>query len=389
MTTTTTVPNIGTAQGANPLKALLAYGQSPWMDYIRRDLLTGGGLKKFIDDDGLRGMTSNPAIFEKAITGSNVYSDILNSPDAKKLDPKGLFEKIAIRDVQDACDIFKTVYTDTKRRDGYVSLEVSPYLANDTRGTIEEARRLWKSVDRPNVMIKVPATPEGIPAIRQLLEDGLNINITLLFAQSAYEQVAEAFLAALEARAAKGQDVSHIASVASFFVSRIDTLIDSKIDEKLKTTTDSAQKALLESIHGKVAIANAKLTYKKYQELFGDSRWKALAAKGAQTQRLLWASTSTKNPKYRDVIYVEELIGADTVDTIPPATFDAFRDHGKPRASLIENVDAARQTMDNLAKAGVSMKEGTEKLVVDGVKLFADAFKQLLDATGKTAGVRA
>jgi transaldolase / glucose-6-phosphate isomerase len=389
MTTTTTVPNVGTAQDANPLKALLAFGQSPWMDYIRRDLLTSGSLKKYIDKDGLRGMTSNPAIFEKAITGSNVYSDILNSPDAKKLDAKGLFEKIAIRDVQDACDIFKTVYAESKRRDGYVSLEVSPYLANDTKGTIDEARRLWKSVDRPNVMIKVPATPEGIPAIRQLLEDGLNINITLLFAQSAYEQVAEAFLAALEARAAKGQDISQIASVASFFVSRIDSLIDGKIDEKLKTAADPAQKALLESLQGKIAIANAKLTYKKYQELFGGSRWNALAAKGAQTQRLLWASTSTKNPKYRDVLYVEELIGTDTVDTIPPATFDAFRDHGKLRNSLTENVDAARTIMDNLAKAGISMKEVTDRLLLDGVKLFADAFKQLLDATGKSAGVGA
>src|SRR6202140_179135 len=309
MTTTTTMPNITTAQGANPLKALLGFGQSPWMDYIRRDLLTSGGLKKYIDDDGLRGMTSNPAIFEKAITGSNVYSDILNSPDAKKLDAKRLFEKIAIRDVQDACDIFKSVYADSKRRDGYVSLEVSPYLANDTKGTIDEARRLWKSVDRPNVMIKVPATKAGIPAIRQLLEDGLNINITLLFAQSAYEQVAEAFLAALEARAKKGQDGSHIASVASFFVSRIDSLIDGQIEAKLKTVTDATQKALLTSVEGKVAIANAKMTYRKYQELFGGARWKALAVKGAQTQRLLWASTSAKNPKYRDVLYVEELIG--------------------------------------------------------------------------------
>ena len=389
MTTTTTMPNLGTAQDANPLKALLAYGQSPWMDYIRRDLLTSGDLKKYIDNDGLRGMTSNPAIFEKAITGSEVYSDILNSPDAKKLDAKGVFEKIAIRDVQDACDIFKSVYAESKRRDGYVSLEVSPYLASDTQGTIDEARRLWKSVDRPNVMIKVPATPECIPAIRQLLEDGLNINITLLFAQSAYEQVAEAFLSALEARVAKGQDISQIASVASFFVSRIDSLIDAKIDEMLKAAADPAKKNLLESIHGKIAIANAKLTYKKYQELFGGSRWNALAAKGAQTQRLLWASTSTKNPKYRDVLYVEELIGADTVDTIPPATFDAFRDHGKLRNSLTEDVNAARTTMDNLAKAGISMKEVTDRLLVDGVKLFSDAFKQLLDATGKSAGVSA
>lgn len=389
MTTTTTVPNVGAAQGANPLKALLAYGQSPWMDYIRRDLLTSGELQKYIDNDGLRGMTSNPAIFEKAIVGSNLYADIVTSPEAKNLGAKAVFDKIAIRDVQDACDIFKPIYAQTSGRDGYVSHEVSPDLANDTKATIEEARRLWKLVNRPNVMIKIPATPEGIPAIRQTLEEGLNINITLLFAQSAYEKVAEAFLAALEARSAKGQDISRIASVASFFVSRIDSLVDSKVDEKLKSAADAQQKALLESLRGKIAIANAKLTYKKYQELFGNARWNALAAKGAQTQRLLWASTSTKNPQYRDVLYVEELIGADTVDTIPPATFDAFRDHGKLRASLTENVDAARNTMEDLAKAGISMKDVTDKLLVDGVKLFADAFKQLLAATGKSAGVSA
>ena len=388
MTTSATVPNTGTQSAANPLKGLLAYGQSPWMDYIRRDLLTGGGLKKFITEDGLRGQTSNPTIFEKAINGSTLYNDILNSPEAKSLNAKQLYEKIAMRDVQDACDIFRPVYDETKHRDGYVSLEVSPYLANDTNGTIEEARRLWKAVNRPNVMIKVPATPEGVPAIRQLLEEGLNINITLLFAQSAYEKVAEAFIAALEARAAKGQPINQIASVASFFVSRIDSLIDGKIDAMLKTAAGDA-KVLLESLHGTIAIANAKLTYKKYQELFGGPRWKALAAKGAQTQRLLWASTSTKNPKYRDVLYVEELIGADTVDTIPPATFDAFRDHGKLRPSLTEDIPGAARHMENLAKAGISMKEVTEQLVVDGVRLFAEAFKTLLDATGKSAGVKA
>jgi transaldolase/glucose-6-phosphate isomerase len=388
MTTTTTLPSAGT-KGVNPLKGLLAYGQSPWMDYVRRDLLTSGNLKKMIELDGLMGMTSNPTIFEKAITSSKDYADILESPDAKKLDAKGLYEKIAIRDVQDATNIFKPVYQQTKRRDGYVSLEVAPTLANDTQGTIDEARRLWKSVGRENVMIKVPGTKEGLPAIRQLLEEGININITLLFAQSVYEQVAEAFLAALESRVKKDRDVSHIASVASFFVSRIDTLIDSQIDAKLKTETDANRRALLTSLQGKIAIANAKLTYRKYLELFGGARWKALAAKSAQTQRLLWASTSTKNPKYRDVLYVEELIGADTVDTIPPATFDAFRDHGRLRASLTENVDEAAKTMASLEKAGISMKEVTEKLVVDGVKLFADAFKQLLEATGKSAGVRA
>ncbi|HEY2461822.1 MAG TPA: transaldolase [Candidatus Acidoferrum sp.] len=389
MTTTATIPNAGGNKAANPLRQLLDYGQSPWMDYIRRDLLTSGGLLKMIQQDGLRGMTSNPTIFEKAISGSKDYADILESPEAKKLDAKVVFEKIAVRDVQDAADIFKQVYEQTKRRDGYVSLEVSPTLGADAQGTLEEARRLWKSVNRENVMIKVPATKECIPIVGQLLEEGININITLLFAQSAYEQVADGFLAAMEARVRKGQDISKIASVASFFVSRIDSMIDKQIDEKLKTVTDPQQRDLLTSVQGKVAIANAKLTYRKYQELFGGARWNTLAAKGGQTQRLLWASTSTKNPKYRDVLYVEELIGADTVDTIPPATFDAFRDHGKLRNSLTENVDAAAKTMADLQKTGISMKEVTDKLIVDGVKLFADAFQQLLEATGKTAGVHA
>jgi len=383
------MPNVNAVQGGNPLKGLLAYGQSPWLDFIRRNVLLNGDLKKMIADDGLRGMTSNPAIFEKAITAGDDYKDIINAPDAKSSTATELYEKIAIRDVQDATDIFKAVYTETKGRDGYVSLEVSPYLAFDTQGTINEARRLWKAVNRPNVMIKIPATPEGLPAIRQALEEGININITLLFAQSAYEKVAEAYIAALEARAAKGEHVSHIASVASFFVSRIDSLVDSKIDAMQKNATDSSKKALLESLRGKVAIANARRTYAKYQELVGGPRWKALAAKGAQTQRLLWASTSTKNPKYRDVLYVEELIGADTVDTIPPATFDAFRDHGKLRNSLTENVAGAHKTMSDLEAAGISMKEVTDTLIADAVKLFQDPFKQLLDAIAKHAGVRA
>ena len=384
MTTTTTVPRVD-SKGVNPLKALLEYGQSPWMDYIRRDLLTSGTLKKMIQEDGLMGMTSNPTIFEKAIIGSKDYADILESPEAKKLDAKGVYEKIAIRDVQDAADIFKGVYQQSKRRDGYVSLEVAPTLANDTQGTVEEARRLWKSVGRENVMIKVPGTKEGLPAIRQLLEEGININITLLFAQSVYEQVAEAFLAALEARVKKGQDISHIASVASFFVSRIDTLVESKIDALLKDATLPAdRKALLQSLMGKVAIANAKLAYQSYKQIFAGPRWQALATRGGQTQRVLWASTSTKNPAYRDVLYVEELIGPDTVDTIPPATLDAFRDHGRVRASLEEDVEGARHTMNDLARAGISMKQVTDQLTDDGVKLFVQAFDELLDTVGKT-----
>jgi transaldolase len=389
MTTTTTLPKTHAVQGGNPLRGLLAYGQSPWLDFIRRNILLNGDLKKMIADDGLRGMTSNPTIFEKAITGSDDYVDLLTAPEAKKMNAKGLYEQIAIRDVQTAADIFRGVYDDTKTRDGYISLEVAPTLANDTQGTIDEARRLWKTVNRENLMVKVPATKEGIPAIRQLLQEGININITLLFAQSAYELVAEAYIAALEARAAKGQDVSKIASVASFFVSRIDTLIDSQIDEKLQTETDPKKKELLSSVQGKVAIANARRTYAKYQELCAEARWKALESKGAHTQRLLWASTSTKNKKYRDVLYVEELIGADTVDTIPPATFDAFRDHGRLRNSLTENLPEANKTMSDLEAAGISMKQVTEKLVVDGVKLFADAFSQLIAAVEKHAGVRA
>ena len=375
-----------TAKAVNPLKDLLKYGQSVWLDYIRRSLITSGELKRLIDEDGLRGMTSNPSIFEKAIAGSTDYADILSSLRGKTdLDAKARFEILAIRDIQDAADLFRAVYQESRRRDGYISLEVSPYLARDTQGTLEEARRLWKAVDRPNVMIKVPGTAEGIPAFQQLISEGININVTLLFAQEVYEQVADAYIAGLEQLAARGGDVSKIASVASFFISRIDTLIDSKVDDLLKKTTDPRQQALLKTIHGKVAIANGKLTYQRYQQIFSGPRWEKLAAKGAQTQRVLWASTSTKNPNYRDVLYVEELIGPDTVNTMPPATVDAFRDHGRLRNSLTDDVEGAKDVMESLPQAGISMKEVTDKLTNDGVKLFADAFDQLLAAVEKTS----
>jgi transaldolase / glucose-6-phosphate isomerase len=365
----------------NPLITLTEFGQSVWLDYIRRNLLTSGELRRLIDEDGLRGMTSNPAIFEKAITGSTDYTDFLKSLESRgDLDAKARYEMLAIRDIQDAADIFRPVYEKTKRRDGYVSLEVSPMLARDAQGSIEEARRLWKTVGRENVMIKIPATEEGIPAIQQLLSEGINVNITLLFAQEAYVRVAQAYLAALETYAAKGGDLPRMASVASFFVSRIDTLVDNQIATRLKTVGDAGERALLESLLGKVAIANAKLAYQHYLKIFSGPRWEALAAKGAQTQRVLWASTSTKNPKYRDVMYVEELIGRDTINTIPPATLEEFRDHGNVRASLTENIGAAEKTMQDLAKAGIAMKEVTEQLVVDGVRLFAEAFEKLLAA---------
>ena len=369
----------------NPLQQLLDYGQSMWLDYIRRDLFTTGKLKQMIANDGLRGMTSNPAIFEKAIADSSLYDDQLKALAARKdLDATGRFEQIAIRDIQDAADTLRPVYDESNFRDGYVSLEVSPYLARKTKETVEEARRLWKTVKRDNVMIKIPGTTEGIPAIRQAIGEGININVTLLFAQDFYEKVAEQYLGGLEDLAARGGNLKKMAGVASFFISRIDTLIDSMLNEKLKTTTDASQQALLKSLLGKVAIANGKLTYQAYERIFGGSRWDALKAKGAQTQRVLWASTSTKNPAYRDVIYVEELIGPDTVNTMPPATIDAFRDHGKLRNSLTEDIPGAQKTMSDLERAGISMKQVTDKLTDDGVKLFAEAFDKLLAAVEKS-----
>jgi len=373
-----------TAKATNPLRDLQTFGQSVWLDYIRRDLFTTGELKRLIEEDGLRGMTSNPTIFEKAIADSNLYDDVLTSLQSKPdLDTKARFEVLAIRDIQDAADALRPVYESSKGRDGYVSLEVDPNLARDTQATIEEARWLWKSVDRPNIMIKVPGTAEGIPAFQQLISEGLNINVTLLFSQDVYSKVAEAYITGLEQLAARGGDVSRIASVASFFISRIDTSIDAIAATRLKTARDEKEIAQLKAIQGKVAIANGKQTYQRYLKIFSGDRWNKLAARGAKTQRVLWASTSTKNPAYRDVLYVEELIGPDTVNTIPPATFNAFRAHGRTRASLTENVAEADQTMQTVSSLGISMKEVTDKLTDDGVRLFAEAFDKLLAAVEK------
>ncbi len=373
------------AKATNPLTGLLKFGQSVWLDYIRRDLLTGGELKRLIDEDGLRGMTSNPAIFEKAIADSNLYDDVLQSLRSKSgMDAKARYEVLAIRDIQDAADILRPVYDSSKRRDGYVSLEVSPYLARDTQGTLEEARRLWATVKRENVMIKVPGTTEGIPAFQQLIGEGININVTLLFSQQVYVKVAEAYIAGIEQYAAGGGDVSRMASVASFFISRIDNSVDALVEGKLKASKDTREQQQLKSVLGKVAIANGKLAYQHYLRIFGTDRWKKLAAKGAQTQRVLWASTSTKNPSYRDVMYVEELIGQDTVNTVPPVTLDAFRNHGRSRASLTEDVPAAEQTMKTLAQVGISIDQVTDKLTDDGVRLFAEAFDKLLAAVKKS-----
>src|SRR6201991_3103928 len=365
----------------NPVKALESHGQAVWLDFLARGFIAKGDLKKLIDTDGVKGVTSNPSIFEKAIGSSDEYDapigKALKSGDRSVAD---LFERLAVEDIQHAADVLRPVYDQLKGHDGFVSLEVSPYLAMDTKGTISEAQRLWKEVHRKNLMVKVPATPEGLPAIEQLIGQGISINITLLFAQEVYRQVAEAYISGLEKYVAKGGDPSHVASVASFFVSRIDSAVDKQLDEKIAKANDPSEKERLAALKGKIAIANAKMAYQDYKRLFAGERWEKLAAKGAKPQRLLWASTGTKNKDYSDVLYVEELIGPNTVNTVPPATLDAFRDHGKPRDSLEENVDEARHVLAELDKSGISLDAITEELVKDGVKLFADAADKLYGA---------
>jgi len=372
----------------NPVKALEKHGQSVWLDFLARGFIAKGELKKLIDTDGVKGVTSNPSIFEKAIGSSDEYdgaiAQALKSGDRPVAQ---LFEQLAIEDIQHAADVLSPVYGHLKGADGFVSLEVSPYLALDTEGTITEAERLWKHVNRKNLMVKVPATPEGLPAIQHLIGEGISINITLLFSQKVYVQVAEAYLAGLEKHVAGGGDPSHVASVASFFVSRIDSAVDKQLDEKIARANDPTEKERLAALKGKVAIANAKLAYQQYKRLFSGTRWDRLAAKGARPQRLLWASTGTKNKDYSDVLYVEELIGPNTVNTMPPATLEAFRDHGKVRDSLEENIEDARRVLAELEKSGISLDAVTADLVKDGVKLFADAADKLYGAVAHKRAV--
>jgi transaldolase/glucose-6-phosphate isomerase len=365
---------------SNPLVDLGPQGQSVWYDSISRSLITSGDLARLIAEDGVRGMTSNPAIFEKAISGSDDYTDDLARHAADGLSPLQIYEAIAIGDIQAAADELRPVYDATQGADGYVSLEVSPHLADDVQGTIDEAQRLAQAVDRPNLMIKVPGTAAGIPAVEALIGKGLNINITLLFAQANYAAVADAYIAGLEALASADGDVGSVASVASFFVSRIDALVDSTLEQMLQDETDEDRRASLEALRGRVAIANAKLAYQHYQALSAGDRWQALAAKGARPQRLLWASTGVKNPTYRDVLYVEELIGPDTVNTMPVPTFEAFRDHGVVAATLTLGVDDARQVMAALETVGISMLDVTDRLQTDAVRLFVVPFDKLLGA---------
>jgi transaldolase len=361
------------------LKATLDLGQSVWLDYISRELMDSGGLERHIAE-GLRGMTSNPTIFEKAIAGSSDYDDDIRKGISGDLSPSEVFENLAVSDVARAADMLKSVYVESKGADGFVSLEVSPRLAHDTKGTIEEALRLWKRVNRPNLMIKVPGTREGTPAVKELLIQGLNVNVTLLFTINQYRDVLETFVAALEERVKRNEPVDGIASVASFFISRVDGIVDPKL-------ADKGRKNLL----GRAAIANACMAYKHFLAVSQTARWKALAAKGARVQRPLWASTSTKNPVYSDCIYVDELIANDTVNTMPPQTLLAYKDHGKPSAKLIKNLETAQSTLAEIAACGVNLDRITEELIEDGVVKFADSFDALLAAISMKlkAGARA
>jgi transaldolase/glucose-6-phosphate isomerase len=365
---------------SNPLLQLQQLGQSPWYDNIRRGLIMSGELQRLIAEDGVCGLTSNPAIFEKAISGSAEYAGALRALARAGRTPQEIYEAVAIADIQWAADLLLPVYEKTQGRDGFVSLEVSPHLAQDTAGTVEEGLRLAAEVGRANLMIKVPGTQAGVPAIEQLIAAGINVNVTLLFSLDNYLQVAQAYTAGLEKRAAQGGDLAGVASVASFFISRIDGLVDKELENRLAKTAKASQRLALRSLAGRAAIANAKLTYARYQELCAGQRWKGLAAKGARPQRLLWASTSTKNPAYRDVIYVEELIGADTVNTLPDPTLRAFRDHGVARATLGEGLGEAREVMESLEELGVSMAEVTRKLQEEAVRLFVEPFDKLLSA---------
>lgn len=362
----------------NPLIELTGLGQSVWNDNIERKLVTSGELKRLVDEDGLSGVTSNPAIFEKAIVSSDLYADQLRDLAEKGRSAQEIYEALAIHDIQMAADVLAGVYERTGGTDGFVSLECSPLLANDTQGTIEETRRLWRLVDRRNVMIKIPGTPEGMPAIEQAIYEGININITLLFSLHAYDQTIEAYIRGLERRVAENNPIDNISSVASFFVSRIDSAVDKELERRISQTGGEEEKVRLQSLLGRIAIANAKMAYQRYKKVFHGERFAALKQKGAQVQRPLWASTSTKNPVFPDVYYVEALIGPETVDTLPPATIVAFRDHGRARVTIEDNLDEERALLARLEEVGISLDQVTAHVLADGVRLFVEPFEKLL-----------
>jgi transaldolase len=361
----------------NALKQVEKLGQSIWLDYIRRDLLIDGGLRRLIEEDGLRGMTSNPSIFEKAIVEGHDYDAEIRSMALEGKDAKTMYEAISQRDVQMAADEFRPVYKRLDDKDGYVSLEVNPHLAHDTNATIEEARRLWAAVDRPNILIKVPGTAEGLPAIKQLVSEGTNINVTLLFGLPRYRQVAQAYIDGIEARLGRGKDVSHVASVASFFLSRIDTLVDPLLEKVI--AQGGANAGLARQALGQVAIASAKMAYQIYLEIFNGTQFTKLKEKGARPQRVLWASTGTKNPDYSDVKYIEALIGPETINTVPVETLDAYRDHGTPKALLEHDIGNAAGMMKQLNDIGINIDAITQQLEDEGVDKFNKPFDKLLE----------
>jgi transaldolase len=363
----------------NPLKELNACGQSVWNDFIQRSFVQNGGLKILVVEDGISGVTSNPTIFQKAIGSSSDYDGDLRTYAAQGEDAEGIFKKFASNDIGMGADILRPVYDRTSSQDGYISIEVSPDAAHDTEKTLADAHFYWETIKRPNIMIKVPATPEGIPAIEQLISEGINVNITLIFAVEIYQEVMEAYIRGLERRVENGGAIDRIASVASFFVSRVDTLVDSMLEE-MATDSDDATRDQLKKLEGKAAIANAKIAYELFQQVFGSDRFKALAARGARVQRPLWASTSTKNPNYEDTYYVTNLVGRDTVNTMPPETIDAVRDHGRIVCdTVVQGVDQAHADIDALGKVGISMTDVTAQLTREGVKKFADSLHGLFD----------
>ncbi len=361
----------------NPVLQLKAQGQSVWYDNIDRSQLVSGQFKRLLDEDGVVGVTANPTIFQKSISHGNAYDEQLNQLISQGKSTNEIYEALVIKDIRTVADILRPIYDRTSGQDGFVSLEVSPDLAHNTEGTISEVRRFWKMVDRPNLMIKIPATPEGIPAVRQALSEGINVNITLIFAIEAYRDVTDAFLSALEERNAEGKDISHIASVASFFVSRVDTLVDKMLEDKIKASNDSAEQQKLKALEGKAAIANARLVYQDFKRIFSTPRFESLKHAGAHVQRPLWASTSTKNPAYRDVLYAEELIGPDTVDTMPLETIENFRDHGRVRLSVEDNIPQAKAELAALEEVGIHYHAVTQQLLDEGVQKFADSFHEL------------
>lgn len=373
----------------NPLAQLIDYGQSFWLDNVSRGFTRSGALTDLIVKDGLRGETSNPTIFEKAVSDSADYDDVIRQLASEGKTPAQMYDALTTEDIRDACDAFHGTYTHTKGLDGYVSIELPPQLANDTQGSIAEARRLWPLIGKSNVMIKVPATDEGMPVIRQLISEAINVNITLMFGAGYYEKVIDAYLSGLEDRVAKRLPINGIASVASCFVSRVDTAADKRLQDAAKSAPDDAKLGQFTALLGKVAIANSKRLYTVYQQSIESARWKALAAAGATKQRPLWASTSTKNPNYPDTYYVEALIGPDTVDTMPPATIDAFRDHGKPRAHLEIGMEEAEEQLQSLESLGISLKEITDTLLAQGLESFKKSYDQLIGVIEQKASALA